>query len=131
VKARLRALAGSYHATITYKELGEEVQKVTGIKMRVLLMNWIGQVPGGVSRESHLKGQPLLSPEPAPAGPVFGANFGPALVLIFASVSSARRSGMARSRVELFEQIRRDQRAGDLRSGSWLGSIMCTGGRRG
>lgn len=68
-------LAGSYHATITYKELGEEVQEVTGIKTRVLLMSW--------------------------------------------------------SRVELFEQVRRDQRAGDLRSGSWLGPIMCTGGRRG
>ena len=40
------------------------------------------------------------------------ANFGPALVLIFSSLLPAWRSGMARSRVELFEQIRRDRRAG-------------------
>jgi transposase len=40
------------------------------------------------------------------------ANFGPTLVLIFTSLLSAWRSGMGRSRVELFEQIRRDQRAG-------------------
>ena len=30
---------------------------------------------------------------------------------------------MARSRVELFEQIRRDWRAGDYRSGSWRRGI--------
>ena len=41
------------------------------------------------------------------------ANFGPALVLIFSSLLPAWRSGMARSRVELFEQIRRDRRAGE------------------
>jgi transposase len=40
------------------------------------------------------------------------ANFGPALDLIVTSLLSAWRSGMARSRVELFEQIRRDWRAG-------------------
>jgi transposase len=40
------------------------------------------------------------------------ANFGPALDLIVTSLLSAWRSGMARSRVELFEQIRRDRRAG-------------------
>ena len=38
---------------------------------------------------------------------------------------------MARSRVELFEQIRRDWRAGGHRSGSWRSGIMCTGGRCG
>src|SRR6059058_3794103 len=73
----------------------------------------------------------MWSPELAPAGPVFVANFGPAwvvtalgggrrvvansgptLVLIFTSLLSAWRSGMARSRVELFEQIRRARRAG-------------------
>ena len=57
----LERVAGSYHATITYKELGKEVQEATGIKTRVLLMNWIGQILGGVSRESHRKGQPMLS----------------------------------------------------------------------
>jgi transposase len=40
------------------------------------------------------------------------ANIGPTLDLIVTSLLSAWRSGMARSRVELFEQIRRDWRAG-------------------
>jgi transposase len=40
------------------------------------------------------------------------ANIGPTLDLIITSLLSAWRSGMARSRVELFEQIRRDWRAG-------------------
>jgi transposase len=40
------------------------------------------------------------------------ASFGPTLDLIFTSLLSTWRSGMARSRVELFEQIRRDWRAG-------------------
>jgi transposase len=40
------------------------------------------------------------------------ANIGPALDLIVTSLLSAWRSEMARSRVELFEQIRRDWRAG-------------------
>jgi len=40
------------------------------------------------------------------------ANFGPTLVLIFTSLLPAWRLGMARSRVELFEQIRRDRRTG-------------------
>ncbi len=57
----LERVARSYHATITYKELGDEVQQVTGIHTRMLLMNWIGQVLGGVSRVSHRRGQPMLS----------------------------------------------------------------------
>jgi hypothetical protein len=42
------------------------------------------------------------------------ANYGPTLDLIVTSLLSAWRSGMARSRVELFEQIRRDWRAGEV-----------------
>jgi hypothetical protein len=57
----LERVARTYHATISYKEPGEEVQHVTGIRTRVLLMNWIGQVLGGVSRISHRRGQPMLS----------------------------------------------------------------------
>jgi len=57
----LERVAGAYHATITYRQLGDEVQDVTGIHTRVLLMNWIGQVLGGASRESHRRGQPMLS----------------------------------------------------------------------
>ena len=57
----LERIARTYHATISYKELGDEVQQVTGIHTRVLLMNWIGPVLGGVSRISHARGQPMLS----------------------------------------------------------------------
>jgi hypothetical protein len=57
----LERVAGVYHATITYLDLGEQVQDRSGIRTRMLLMNWIGQVLGGVSRTSHGKGQPLLS----------------------------------------------------------------------
>jgi hypothetical protein len=45
----LERVARTYHATISYKEPGDEVQRATGIHTRVPLMNWIGQVPGGVS----------------------------------------------------------------------------------
>jgi hypothetical protein len=51
--AVLEGVARRYRAAITYKELAEEVQEATGIRTRVLMMNWIGQVLGGASRESH------------------------------------------------------------------------------
>jgi hypothetical protein len=57
----LERVARTYHATISYKELGDKVQHVTGIHTRVLLMNSIGQVRGDVSRISHRRGQPMLS----------------------------------------------------------------------
>lgn len=40
--------AKKYHAIITDNELAEEVQSRTGIRTRSLMMNWIGQVLGGV-----------------------------------------------------------------------------------
>ena len=57
----LERVARSYRAAITYKELGEQVQAASGIRTRMLLMNWIGQVLGGAARQSHQRGQPLLS----------------------------------------------------------------------
>jgi hypothetical protein len=57
----LERVAGAYHATITCQQLGDDVQDVTGIHTNVLLTNWIGQVLGGASRESHRRGQPMLS----------------------------------------------------------------------
>lgn len=57
----LERVAGIYHATIAYQDLGEQVQDRSGIRTRMLLMNWIGKVLGGVSRESHRRGQPMLS----------------------------------------------------------------------
>src|SRR5258708_3494302 len=57
----LERVARIYHAMITYQDLGDQVQDRSGIRTRMLLMNWIGQVLGGASRESHRKGQPMLS----------------------------------------------------------------------
>ena len=59
------------------------------------------------------------------------ANVGPTLGSDLHVGSSAWRSGQVRSRVELFEQIRRDRRPGDRRSGSWRSGIGCTGARCG
>src|SRR5262249_23345239 len=49
------------HGTITYQALAEQVQDEAGIRTRILMMNWIGKVLGSVARESHRRGQPLLS----------------------------------------------------------------------
>jgi len=57
----LERIARIYHGTITYQDLAGQVQDEAGIKTRMLMMNWIGKVLGGVARESHRRGQPLLS----------------------------------------------------------------------
>lgn len=57
----LERVAGTYQATISYQQLADEVQGATGIHTRVLPMNWLGQVLAGASRESHRRGQPMLS----------------------------------------------------------------------
>jgi hypothetical protein len=63
VEARpaLERTARIYHATITYKELSEEVQSAAGIRTRRLLQYWIGDVLGTVARNCHESGEPLLS----------------------------------------------------------------------
>lgn len=76
----LERVARTYHATISYKELGEEVQHVTGIRTRVLLMNWIGQVLGGVSRISHRRGQPMLSALCVHSDGTVGEGYGQAIL---------------------------------------------------
>ncbi|RPK75523.1 hypothetical protein EES45_24820 [Streptomyces sp. ADI97-07] len=53
--------ARTYHAVITYKELGEEVQQRSGIHTRSLLHNWIGSVLAKVVREAHRRGDPPLT----------------------------------------------------------------------
>ena len=50
-----------YNGVITYKELGEAVQQHTGIRTRVLLMNWIGQVLESVAAECHRRGELQLT----------------------------------------------------------------------
>ncbi|MFJ9834755.1 hypothetical protein ACIRU2_25740 [Streptomyces sp. NPDC101169] len=57
----LVGVARTYHAVITYKELGEEIQSRTGIRTRALLHNWIGPVLGRVVREAHRRGDPPLT----------------------------------------------------------------------
>jgi len=76
----LERVARSYNATITYKDLGEQVQDAAGIRTRVLLMNWIGQVLGGVARQSHRRGQPLLSCLCVHADGTVGDGYGQAVL---------------------------------------------------
>ncbi|MCX4827617.1 MULTISPECIES: hypothetical protein [unclassified Streptomyces] len=59
--AVLVEVARTYHAVITYKELGREVQERSGIHTRALLHNWIGSVLGRVVREAHRRGDPPLT----------------------------------------------------------------------
>src|ERR1039457_1294691 len=80
--AALRALervARRYRATITYKELAAYVQEATGIRTRVLMMNWIGLVLDGASRESHRRGQPMLSALCVHADGTVGDGYGQAI----------------------------------------------------
>lgn len=60
-RAALERTAWTYHATITYKELAEEVQAESDIRTRRLLQHWIGDVLGTVARNCHAAGEPLLS----------------------------------------------------------------------
>src|SRR5437016_3469283 len=60
-RAALEKTAGSYHETISYGELAEELQSRSGIRTRMLMHYWIGDVLGRVSRECHGRGEPLLS----------------------------------------------------------------------
>jgi hypothetical protein len=76
----LERVAGTYNATISYKQLGNEVQEVTGIHTRSLLMNWIAQVLGGVSRISHERGQPMLSALCVHSDGTVGDGYGVAVV---------------------------------------------------
>ena len=57
----LIGIASKYRETITYKELSEEIQDATGIRTRMLLQHWIGEVLGSVSQDCHRRGEPLLS----------------------------------------------------------------------
>jgi hypothetical protein len=78
--AVLERVAHTYRETISYKDLGEEVQVETGIRTRVLLMNWIGQVLGGVSQISHRRGQPMLSALCVHSDGTVGEGYGQAIL---------------------------------------------------
>jgi hypothetical protein len=57
----LERVARTYRATIRYSELAEEIQEATGVRTRMLMHYWIGQVLGTVSHECRRQGQPMLS----------------------------------------------------------------------
>jgi hypothetical protein len=76
----LERTAKTYHATITYKDLSEEVQAESGIRTRRLLQHWIGDVLGTVSRNSHAAGEPLLSALCVRADGTVGPGYGIAIV---------------------------------------------------
>ena len=58
--AALRETATRYRSTMTYKELGEAVQRDTGIRSRTTLAKWIVPVLAGVARECLDHKEPLL-----------------------------------------------------------------------
>ena len=49
-------VAQHYHAVITYKDLAEEAQRVTGIRGTQQMHYWIGDVLGRVSRDAFSRG---------------------------------------------------------------------------
>jgi hypothetical protein len=57
----LEQVARTFHATIQYSDLAEDVQAVTGVRTRTLMHHWIGEVLGGVSHDCRRRGEPLLS----------------------------------------------------------------------
>lgn len=52
--------AGSYGAYIKYAELAEQVQVDAGIRTKVLLPNWIGEVLGAAAN-AQAEGEPMLT----------------------------------------------------------------------
>lgn len=57
----LEKVARSYDATITYGELGRQVQADTGIETKSLLQNWIGDVLWGVAQTQGSTGEPMIT----------------------------------------------------------------------
>jgi hypothetical protein len=79
----LERTAGTYHATITYAELAEEVQEGSGIRTRRLLQNWIKDVLGSVATTCHQNGEPLLSSLCVRADGSVGPGYAKSVVEIF------------------------------------------------
>jgi hypothetical protein len=57
----LERVAREYQGLINYGDLAEEIQDRSGIRTRMLMHYWIGDVLGMVSRECHRRREPLLS----------------------------------------------------------------------
>jgi hypothetical protein len=73
--ALLRA-ASVYHGWISYGDLAEEVQTLSGIRTRALMHYWIGEVLGMVSHQCHARGEPLLSSLCVDASGSVGPGYG-------------------------------------------------------
>jgi hypothetical protein len=54
-------VARTYHAVLTYGELAEEIQKVSGVRTSVPFRHWIGQVLLRVVHRAHRRGDPPLT----------------------------------------------------------------------
>lgn len=59
--AELLATARKYQAVVTYLELSEHVQDVSGIRTRTLLTNWIGKLLEAVAVTAKANGEPPLT----------------------------------------------------------------------
>lgn len=57
----LVATARSYRAVITYLELSERVQDLSGVRTRMLLANWIGKLLEEVARRAKENGDPPMT----------------------------------------------------------------------
>jgi hypothetical protein len=57
----LLASARKYNAYITYLELSERVQELSGIRTRMLLTNWIGKLLEQVAVRAKANGEPPLT----------------------------------------------------------------------
>jgi hypothetical protein len=76
----LERTARTYRATITYKELSEEVQQASGIRTRRLLQHWIGNVLSTIAANCHDSGEPLLSALCVRSDGTVGPKYGVAVV---------------------------------------------------
>jgi hypothetical protein len=57
----LGGVARTYHAVITYRELAEEAQKVSGVRTSVPFRRWIGRVLYLVVQRAQSQGDPPLT----------------------------------------------------------------------
>lgn len=57
----LAGVACTYHAVITYRELADAAQKVSGVRTSVLFHHWIGDVLRRVVHEAHRRCDPPLT----------------------------------------------------------------------
>ena len=57
----LLATANKYNAYVTYLELSEHVQELSGIRTRMLLTNWIGKLLEQVAIRAKANGEPPLT----------------------------------------------------------------------